>query len=66
MKPKAAGPATLDDPEYTSVAGAAGLMSVSQETIRKLLTRKRLSRYKFFGRTLIRVSELRSLVRKAE
>jgi len=42
-------PASLDDPEFTSVAGAAALMMVSEETIRKMLTRKRLKRYKFGG-----------------
>ena len=59
-------PATLDDPEFTSVAGAAQLMTVSKETIRKMLTRKVLRRYKFGGRTLIRVAQLRSLVREAK
>ena len=43
----ATAPASLNDPEYTSVAGAAALMTVSEETIRKMLTRKRLRRYKF-------------------
>ena len=59
-------PASLADPEFTSVAGAAALMTVSQETIRKMLTRKVLDRFKFGGRTLIKVSQLRSKVRKAE
>ncbi len=40
------------------------LMSVSEETIRKLLTRKKLRRYKFGNRTLVNVAELRSLVRE--
>ena len=66
MKTGVAGPAALDDPEYASVRQAANLMAVSEETIRKLLTKGRLSRYKFFGRTLVRVSELRSLVRKVK
>jgi excisionase family DNA binding protein len=59
-------PASLDDPEFTSVTGAAGLMSVSEETIRKMLTRKQLERYKFGGRTLVLVAQLRSLVRKVK
>ncbi|MGD0178941.1 MAG: excisionase family DNA-binding protein [Candidatus Sulfotelmatobacter sp.] len=59
-------PASLDDPEFTSVAGAAALMMVSEETIRKMLTRKRLKRYKFGGRTLVKVAELRAHVKEAK
>jgi excisionase family DNA binding protein len=59
-------PASLDDPEFTSVAGAAALMTVSEETIRKMLTRKRLRRYKFGGRTLISVAQLRALVKEVK
>ena len=62
----ATAPASLNDPEYTSVAGAAALMTVSEETIRKMLTRKRLRRYKFGGRTLVKVAELRAQVKEAK
>jgi excisionase family DNA binding protein len=59
-------PASLNDPEYTSVAEAAALMTVSEETIRKMLTRKRLRRYKFGARTLISVAQLRALVKEVK
>ena len=62
----ATAPASLNDPEYTSVAGAAALMTVSEETIRKMLTRKHLRRYKFGGRTLVKVAELRAKVKEAK
>jgi excisionase family DNA binding protein len=62
----ATAPASLEDPEFTSVAGAAALMTVSQETIRKMLTTKRLRRYKFGGRTLISVAQLRALVKEVK
>jgi excisionase family DNA binding protein len=62
----ATAPVSLDDPEYMSVAGAAALMTVSEETIRKMLTRKRLRRYKFGGRTLVKVAELRAQVKEAK
>jgi len=39
---------------------------VSQETIRKMLTRKRLRRYKFGNRTLIKVAELRAKVKEVK
>jgi excisionase family DNA binding protein len=41
-------------------------MTVSEETIRKMLTRKRLRRYKFGGRTLVKVAELRAQVKEAK
>lgn len=62
----ATAPASLNDPEFTSVAGAAALMTVSQETIRKMLTRRRLRRYKFGNRTLIKVAELRAQVKEVK
>jgi excisionase family DNA binding protein len=62
----ATAPASLNDPEFTSVAGAAALMTVSEETIRKMLTRRRLRRYKFGGRTLVKVAELRAQVKEAK
>jgi hypothetical protein len=62
----AAVPASLDDPEFTSVLGAAALMTVSEETIRKMLTRKLLRRFKFGGRTLVSVRQLRGLVREVK
>ena len=60
----ATAPASVEDPEFTSVAVAAALMTVSEETIRKMLTRKHLRRYKFGGRTLISVAQLRALVKE--
>jgi excisionase family DNA binding protein len=63
---KGTAPASLDDPEFTSVAGAAALMTVSEETIRKMLTRRRLRRYKFGSRTLISVAQLRAQVREVK
>jgi hypothetical protein len=54
----------LADPqEFTSVKGAAGFACLSEVTIRRLLTEQKLTRYRFSGRTLIKVSELRAMVR---
>jgi hypothetical protein len=51
--------------EFTTVRGAAEITHTSEPTIRRKLTRRELKRYKFSGRTLIRVSELLALVREA-
>jgi excisionase family DNA binding protein len=49
--------------EYVTVRTAADFTHTSEPTIRRMLTKKKLQRYRFQGRTLIRLSELRALVR---
>jgi excisionase family DNA binding protein len=51
------------DQEYLTVAGAAEFVHCSRDNIRHLLTRGELTRFKFGGRTLIKRSELLSLIR---
>lgn len=51
------------EPEFTDVPGAAAWAHVSCQHIRRLLTEKKLARYKFFSRTLIKFEELRALVK---
>jgi excisionase family DNA binding protein len=44
--------------EYLNIETAASLVSVSDATIRRMLTQRKLTRYKFGARTLIRRNEL--------
>ena len=59
----------LDSERFVSVSAAAELLSVSEVTIRRFLTQKRLRRFKVGGpngRTLVRVSDLMKLVKEAK
>jgi len=47
-----------------SVPDGADLLSVSQVTIRRYLTQKKLRRFKVGGRTLIKVGDLMALVKE--
>jgi hypothetical protein len=49
--------------EYIDVPGAADFACCSKATIRRMLTAGELTRFKFGARTLIKVAELRGLVR---
>ncbi len=49
--------------EYMSVKTAATFLSLSDITIRRLLTQKRLTRFKAAGRTLVSAAEVRDLVK---
>jgi hypothetical protein len=53
------------DEEFTDVPGAARFLHVSEASVRRHLTDKTLTRYKACGRTLLKVSELRGLVKAA-
>jgi excisionase family DNA binding protein len=55
-----------DDADYATVGSAAKLVGVSHDHIRHLFTQKKLTRFKFGARTLVKKSELFGLVRKAE
>jgi hypothetical protein len=48
---------------YTDVQGAADFSWVSTACVRRWLTDGKLTRYKCVGRTLIRIDELRELVK---
>jgi excisionase family DNA binding protein len=50
---------------FCDIPEASRIVRCSQATIRRLLTQKKLIRYKFGARTLIKTSELLALVRKA-
>jgi excisionase family DNA binding protein len=66
MDRKAAGkPQTPNTPgaRYVTVREEAARVRSSEPTIRRMLAKQKLARYKFGGRTLISVAELDSLVR---
>jgi excisionase family DNA binding protein len=54
----------LTDPEYISVKGAAGLLTVSQVSIRRWLREGRLKKFKAGSRTLVRRQDVLGLVRE--
>jgi excisionase family DNA binding protein len=53
------------EPTYIDILGAAALVFVSPATIRRALTKGKLTRYKFGSRTLISRNELLSKIRVA-
>ena len=53
------------DSKYINVPEAAELTRLSEISIRRYLTKKLLTRYKVFGRTLLRRDEVLALIRKA-
>ena len=62
--PLAPAPAPVER-EFVDVPGAADFACCSKATIRRMLTAGELTRFKFGARTLIKVAELRGLVKKA-
>jgi hypothetical protein len=52
--------------DFVDIPGAAALVCVSKATIRRHLTLKKLTRFKFASRTLIRKSELLEQIQKAK
>jgi len=50
---------------FCDIPEASRIVRCSEATIRRLLTQKKLIRYKFGARTLIKTNELLALVRKA-
>jgi len=62
-------PASLKDPNFLNfltVRQGASLVGVSPSTIKQLLWKRKLRRYKFFGRTLVSRDQLLAMVREAE
>jgi excisionase family DNA binding protein len=55
-----ADPGTL--PQYITCKTAAEMLKMSEITIRRMLTQKRLRRYKVGSRTLLRLAEVLALV----
>lgn len=55
----------VQDPKFINVPEAAELTRLSEVSIRRYLTRKLLTRYKVFGRTLLKRDEVMALIRKA-
>jgi hypothetical protein len=55
-------PATAIEREFLDIPSAAEWAYVSPQHVRRLLTERKLTRFKFGARTLIKFSELRSLV----
>jgi hypothetical protein len=50
--------------KLVTVPAGADLLSVSQVTIRRYLTQKKLRRFKVGGRTLVKVGDLMNLVKE--
>jgi excisionase family DNA binding protein len=48
-------------PEFCGVQAAAVLLGISEVTVRRLLTQKKLRRFKIGGRTVVRLDEVRAL-----
>jgi hypothetical protein len=63
MKRKERAP-LIEETQFLDVPGAMELTTYSEPSIRRLLTQKKLTRYKLGGRTLIDRAELLSLIRK--
>lgn len=51
--------------EFITCKEAALLLKLSEISIRRMLTQRKLKRYKVGARTLIRLSEARGLIREA-
>jgi Helix-turn-helix domain len=56
--------ATVEEISYVDVPGAMELTHYSEPSVRRLLTQRKLTRYKLGGRTLIDRAELLRLIRK--
>jgi excisionase family DNA binding protein len=54
------------DNDFVSVKSAAERITVSEPTIRRFLTQKRLRRFKAGRRTLIKLSDLMGLVKEVK
>jgi excisionase family DNA binding protein len=58
--------AVKNDPDaMVNVREAAALVRLSEVSIRRYLTQKKLRRYKIGGRTLVRKSEVLGLIKEA-
>ena len=55
----------IDGTVFINVPEAAELLRLSDISIRRYLTKKMLTRYKVFGRTLLKREEVMALVRRA-
>lgn len=55
-----------DSARLLSVKAAAEFLSVSDVTIRRFLTHKKLRRFKAGGRTLVRMNDLLQLVKEVK
>jgi hypothetical protein len=53
------------DEAMINVKEAAAVLKLSEISIRRYLTQKKLKRYKAFGRTLLKESEVRALIKRA-
>jgi excisionase family DNA binding protein len=53
-------------PEFLSIPGCAQLMGVSEASIRRFLTQKKLRRYKIGARTVVKRSDVLALAVPAE
>lgn len=49
---------------FVSIPGAAGLIHISEASVRRYLTQKKLRRFKVGGRTLVKISDVLGLVRE--
>jgi hypothetical protein len=65
---KAAIPAAVErrptDSEYVGITQAAQIIQVSEATIRRFLTQRKLKRFKIGARTIVKRSEVIGLIRE--
>jgi excisionase family DNA binding protein len=61
-RPEVEREAATSNREFTSVKEAAERYTVAESTVWRLLGAKKIRRYKFGGRTLVSLAELRALV----
>jgi hypothetical protein len=61
-QPRTQTPPEGPEREFLSIEVAAQLVAMSAANIRRLLTQGKLTRFKFFSRTLIKRSELLAMV----
>jgi excisionase family DNA binding protein len=52
----------IPSPDFRTCKEIAELMRISEISVRRMLTKKQLTRYKFGSRTLVRLSEALGLV----
>jgi excisionase family DNA binding protein len=63
---KAAEAGATPQTDFITVREAAGLLKMSEISIRRFLTQKKLKRFKVGARTLLRSSEVLGLIRESE
>jgi excisionase family DNA binding protein len=63
---RAVGPSATIQQNFITVKEAAGILKLSEISVRRFLTKRKLKRFKAGARTLIRLSEVLALIREVQ